>query len=110
MDNFTLEMMAFVSRLSKPEKELLALYLEALDTMNEGQRKEFDRLVKLAKGLSNADYTDFMSGIVAAAWAVIDGSNAEAILNRWQDERNTSREQTRCLMANIVSKGLASVQ
>lgn len=110
MDNFTLEMMAFVKRLSKPERELFSLYLEALDTMNEAQHKEFNRLVELANGLSNEDYTDFMSGIVAAAWAVIDGHSAETILKRWQDERLASSERTRCLMDSIVKKGLAPVQ
>ena len=107
MDNFTTEMMQHVDRLSKPEKELFALYLEALDTMDDRKHAEFTRLVELANALSEKDRADFMDGIVGAAWDVIEGDSAETILERWQEERRASSERTRQMVADIVRKKLA---
>lgn len=92
---------------SKPEREMIKLYVEALEVMNEAQYDELSKLAEMANGLSEAEHQDFMSYIAAFAWRIVDGEPAAQIMARWKDDRLASFNRTRELIEGIIRKGFS---
>lgn len=106
-DELIMTLMTHMKDASKPERELIKLYVEALERMNNTQRAELTKLTEMANGLSEVDRQDFMGNIVAYAWRVVDGETAAQIMASWKEERTVSFNRTRDLIERIIRKGFS---
>lgn len=104
-DELIMTLMTHMRDASKPELELIKLYVEALERMNDTQRAELAKLAEMANGLSETDRQDFMSNMAAYAWRIVDGEPAAQIMASWKDERTVSFNRTRDLIEGIIRKG-----
>ena len=106
-DELIMTLMTHMKDASKPERELIKLYVEALERMNDMQRDELTKLAEMANGLSETDRQDFMSNIAAFAWRIVDGEPATQIVARWKEEREASFNRTRDLIEGIIRNGFS---
>ena len=106
-DELIMTLMTHMRDASKPERELIKLYVEALERMNDTQRAELTKLAEMANSLSEKDRQDFMSNIAAFAWRIVDGEPATQIVARWKEEREASFNRTRDLIEGIIRKGFS---
>lgn len=106
-DELIMTLMTHMRDASKPERELIKLYVEALERMNDTQRAELTKLAEMANSLSETDRQDFMSNIAAFAWRIVDGEPATQIVARWKEEREASFNRTRDLIEGIIRKGFS---
>ena len=106
-DELIMTLMTHMRDASKPERELIKLYVEALERMNDTQRTELAKLAEMANGLSETDRQDFMSNIAAFAWRIVDGEPATQIVARWKEEREASFNRTRDLIEGIIRNGFS---
>ena len=106
-DELIMTLMTHMRDASKPERELIKLYVEALERMNDTQRDELTKLAEMANGLGETDRQDFMSYIAAFAWRIVDGEPAVQIMASWKDERTVSFKRTRDLIEGIIRNGFS---
>ena len=106
-DELIMTLMTHMRDASKPERELIKLYVEALERMNDTQRAELIKLAEMANSLSETDRQDFMSNIAAFTWRIVDGEPATQIVSSWKEEREASFNRTRDLIEGIIRKGFS---